>query len=60
MVEAEGHAADLRSGGESLPDKDSEGADADRRQRELEARAAGLKAVATWHATRSIQTAREA
>jgi acyl-CoA oxidase len=30
------------------------------RQRELEARAAGLKAVATWHATRTIQTAREA
>jgi acyl-CoA oxidase len=33
---------------------------ADRRQRELEARAAGLKAVATWHATATIQTAREA
>ncbi|MBV2365608.1 acyl-CoA dehydrogenase [Streptomonospora nanhaiensis] len=29
-------------------------------QRELEARAAGLKAVATWHATRTIQTCREA
>jgi acyl-CoA oxidase len=30
------------------------------RQRELEARAAGLKAIATWHATAAIQTAREA
>src|SRR5690348_306952 len=29
-------------------------------QRELEARAAGLKAAATWHATRAIQEAREA
>lgn len=32
----------------------------DARQRELESRAAGLKAVATWHATRTIQTCREA
>jgi acyl-CoA oxidase len=32
----------------------------DRRQRELEARAAGLKAVATWHATATIQACREA
>ncbi|OZM73793.1 acyl-CoA oxidase [Amycolatopsis antarctica] len=30
------------------------------RQRELESRAAGVKAFATWHATSSIQTAREA
>jgi len=30
------------------------------RQRELETRAAGVKALATWHATHSIQTAREA
>ncbi|WP_445262909.1 acyl-CoA dehydrogenase family protein [Pseudokineococcus sp. 1T1Z-3] len=29
-------------------------------QRELETRAAGLKAVATWHATSTIQTCREA
>ncbi|OXM68113.1 acyl-CoA dehydrogenase family protein [Amycolatopsis vastitatis] len=29
-------------------------------QRELESRAAGLKALATWHATAAIQTAREA
>ena len=29
-------------------------------QRELEARAAGLKAANTWHATRAIQEAREA
>jgi acyl-CoA oxidase len=32
----------------------------DRAQRELESRAAGLKAVATWHATATIQTCREA
>ena len=30
------------------------------RQRELESRAAGLKAANTWHATRTIQTCREA
>ncbi|WP_300015278.1 acyl-CoA dehydrogenase [Pseudonocardia sp.] len=29
-------------------------------QRELETRAAGIKAVGTWHATRTIQTCREA
>ncbi|HEU5271635.1 MAG TPA: acyl-CoA dehydrogenase, partial [Jatrophihabitans sp.] len=33
---------------------------ADPRRRELEARAAGIKAVATWHASRTIQTCREA
>ncbi|MCA1187984.1 acyl-CoA dehydrogenase family protein [Saccharopolyspora sp. 6T] len=32
----------------------------ERAQRELESRAAGLKAVTTWHATHAIQTAREA
>ncbi|MFI7586197.1 acyl-CoA dehydrogenase [Spongisporangium articulatum] len=32
----------------------------ERRQRELETRAAGLKAISTWHTTLSIQTAREA
>ncbi|QFZ21887.1 acyl-CoA dehydrogenase [Saccharothrix syringae] len=32
----------------------------DRGQRELESRAAGLKAVATWHATHTIQACREA
>jgi acyl-CoA oxidase len=32
----------------------------DRAKRELESRAAGIKAVGTWHATRAIQTAREA
>lgn len=36
------------------------GAHDEHRQRELEARAAGVKAVATWHATSAIQTAREA
>lgn len=36
-------------------------AEPDRRaQRELEARAAGLKAATTWHATRAIQECREA
>jgi acyl-CoA oxidase len=42
---------------EELPLADGE---AGLRQRELEARAAGLKAIATWHATSTIQTAREA
>ncbi|WP_406688358.1 acyl-CoA dehydrogenase [Saccharopolyspora sp. ID03-671] len=32
----------------------------ERAQRELESRAAGLKAVTTWHATHTIQTCREA
>jgi acyl-CoA oxidase len=32
----------------------------ERAQRELESRAAGLKAVQTWHATRTIQQCREA
>ena len=32
----------------------------DPRRRELEARAAGVKAIATWHATSTIQTCREA
>ena len=32
----------------------------DHRQRELESRAAGLKAAQTWHATRTIQLCREA
>jgi acyl-CoA oxidase len=32
----------------------------EQRQRELEARAAGLKAVASWHASATVQTAREA
>ncbi len=32
----------------------------ERAQRELESRAAGLKAVSTWHATAAIQTCREA
>ena len=32
----------------------------ERRQRELETRAAGIKARATWHATTTIQTCREA
>ena len=32
----------------------------ERRQRELEARAAGIKALASWHATATIQTCREA
>ncbi len=32
----------------------------ERRQREVESRAAGIKAVATWHATATIQACREA
>ncbi|WP_225994102.1 acyl-CoA dehydrogenase family protein [Actinomadura rudentiformis] len=32
----------------------------DWRQRELESRAAGLKAISTWHATQTIQACREA
>jgi acyl-CoA oxidase len=32
----------------------------DPRRRELEARAAGIKAIGTWHATRTIQDCREA
>ncbi|SDF86781.1 acyl-CoA dehydrogenase [Pseudonocardia oroxyli] len=37
------------------------GADHDEKaQRELESRAAGLKAIGTWHATHTIQTCREA
>ncbi|TDD83760.1 acyl-CoA oxidase [Saccharopolyspora karakumensis] len=34
--------------------------DDERAQRELESRAAGLKAITTWHATHTIQTCREA
>jgi acyl-CoA oxidase len=32
----------------------------DRAQRELESRAAGIKAITTWHATKTVQTCREA
>jgi acyl-CoA oxidase len=43
------------------PRSDQDAAEADETgQRELESRAAGIKAVATWHATRTIQTCREA
>jgi acyl-CoA oxidase len=50
---------------ETTPDLDEDVADdsvpeEDPRRRELEARAAGVKAVATWHATSAIQTCREA
>ncbi|WP_127505522.1 acyl-CoA dehydrogenase [Actinoplanes solisilvae] len=38
----------------------SQGPVDEHRQRELESRAAGLKAAQTWHATRAIQAAREA
>ncbi|KHF46134.1 acyl-CoA dehydrogenase [Saccharomonospora viridis] len=44
---------------EELQGDEAAGGD-DRAQRELESRAAGLKAIATWHATSTIQTAREA
>ncbi|MFP3961543.1 acyl-CoA dehydrogenase [Actinomadura fulvescens] len=55
--------------GAVLDDRDDDGAEGhgaeghgveDWRQRELESRAAGLKAIATWHATHTIQTCREA
>jgi acyl-CoA oxidase len=38
----------------------TEGGNPDRDQRQLESYAAGVKAVATWHATETIQTCREA
>jgi acyl-CoA oxidase len=38
----------------------AEGSEDDRAQRELETRAAGVKAVTTWHATATIQACREA
>jgi acyl-CoA oxidase len=37
-----------------------EGADGEHARRELESRAAGTKALGTWHATRAIQECREA
>ncbi len=44
-----------------MHDLQSPGADGDElRQRDLETRAAGIKAVGTWHATATIQTCREA
>lgn len=38
---------------------DGTGQNSEREQRELESRAAGIKAVTTWHATQTIQTCRE-
>ena len=46
-------ALDAPTGEHGLPIEDP-------RRRELEARAAGVKAIATWHATQTIQTCREA
>jgi acyl-CoA oxidase len=44
-----------------MHDLQTPGAEGDEwRQRDLETRAAGIKAVATWHATATIQTCREA
>jgi acyl-CoA oxidase len=43
-----------------LHDVQTGGSDDDEGQRELESRAAGLKAVSTWHATATIQVCREA
>jgi acyl-CoA oxidase len=43
-----------------LHDVQTGGTDDDARQREFESRAAGLKAISTWHATSTIQTCREA
>ena len=44
----------------TLHEVQSGGETDERRQRELEARAAGIKALASWHATATIQTCREA
>jgi acyl-CoA oxidase len=41
-------------------DVQSGGTDDERRQRELESRAAGMKAITTWHASTTIQACREA
>jgi acyl-CoA oxidase len=43
-----------------LHDVQTGGTTDDAAQREIESRAAGLKAVSTWHATATIQTCREA
>ena len=43
-----------------LHDVQTGGTNDDARQRELESRAAGMKAVSTWHATATIQACREA
>jgi acyl-CoA oxidase len=48
---------DLQSFGEEPA---ASSTDAEELQRHLETRAAGIKAVATWHATATIQTCREA
>ncbi len=45
---------------EELHDVLTEGVEDDKRRRELESRAAGTKALGTWHATRTIQECREA
>ena len=56
------HAAlrDLAAEYAAGADRKAAGADQETRWRELETVAAGLKAVATWHATDTIQTCREA
>jgi acyl-CoA oxidase len=43
-----------------LHDVQSGGTDDEPRQRELESRAAGMKAITTWHASATIQSCREA
>jgi acyl-CoA oxidase len=44
----------------TMHDVQAAGSQDEKGQRELESRAAGLKAVQTWHATRTIQACREA
>ena len=44
----------------ALHDLSASGADDERSRRTLESRAAGLKAVATWHAVATVQACREA
>lgn len=46
--------------GDNVQGDDVQSGDGDRGQRELESRAAGLKALTTWHATQTIQACREA
>ncbi|MGI8664699.1 MAG: acyl-CoA dehydrogenase [Jatrophihabitans sp.] len=56
-------SADSNSGSNlnsSAAEKTAADQQVDGRRRELEARAAGIKAAATWHATRTVQTCREA
>jgi acyl-CoA oxidase len=58
-AETEGRAADAAGGEPAEPGSRPEGR-SEEALREVEARAAGLKAVASWHAARALQESREA